>query len=131
MAWVEIVRSLLYMWQLPQHLLALLLIKIVRASYTETYKGVKVYRTNFKMGISLGNYIIVNYDYRNRTIKHEHGHSLQSKKLGWLYFIVVGLPSITMNILTRIGILKHESYYRRFPENWADSLGGVDYTLIQ
>lgn len=28
------------------------------------------------------------------TIKHEYGHTIQSKYLGWLYLIIIGLPSI-------------------------------------
>lgn len=45
-------------------------------------------------GISLGKYIIVSQWATQKTIMHEYGHCLQSKILGPLYLLVVGLPSI-------------------------------------
>jgi hypothetical protein len=65
------------------------------------------------------------------TVRHELGHSLQSRYLGPLYLFVVGIPSIYGNLVNRG---KHRNwtasekalwYYNRFPENWADKLGGV------
>jgi hypothetical protein len=117
------ISMLLKIWQLPQNLLGLLLVKVLRAEMFERIDDVVVYKTKYNIGISLGDYIIVR---QGTSIKHEYGHSKQSKILGWFYLIVVGLPSITFNILTRMGILKREDYYTRFPENWADSLGDVD-----
>ena len=32
--------------------------------------------------------------HKDHTIKHEYGHTIQSKWLGWLYLLVIGLPSI-------------------------------------
>ena len=65
-------------------------------------------------GISLGRYVLLNMNsYQlEKTIKHELGHSKQSKYLGWFYLLVVGLPSITMNIMTRWKWLKPEKYYK-------------------
>jgi hypothetical protein len=51
--------------------------------------------------------------------------------LGWLYLPLVGLPSIIGNIWDRLFHKKWSSdrrekwYYSRYPENWADKLGGV------
>jgi hypothetical protein len=39
--------------------------------------------------------------------------------------LVVGLPSIVMNILTRLGVLKNENYYKRWPESWADEIAEI------
>jgi hypothetical protein len=45
--------------------------------------------------------------------------------LGPLYLFIVGIPSVTMNMLTKAKILKRENYYKRWPETWADKLGKV------
>lgn len=115
-------------WQFPQHLLALLMFLFMKKKIlkTGTYKHAKVYWVEqSSWGVSLGNYIFLDNRYNQNTLMHEYGHSIQSIYLGPLYLIVVGLPSITMNILTRLKVLSAESYYKRWPENWADKLGGV------
>lgn len=114
-----------HIWQFPQHLLALLIIKITKATYKEDYEGAKIYNAPIT-GISLGQYIIVNEFTSENTIKHEYGHTIQSYYLGPLYLIIVGLPSITMNILSRIRVLDSRKYYDRWPESWADKLGKVE-----
>ena len=114
-----------HIWQFPQHLLALALIKISKAKFDDYYKGAKVYKTQMRFGISLGQYIIVNEYVTEKTIKHEYGHTVQSYYLGPLYLIIVGLPSIVMNILSRVRILDNRRYYDRWPESWADKLGEV------
>ena len=122
--------ALKYFWQLPQHILALILIFLYRDQTREKYyeEGNWVYRiSNIRFGgVSLGTYIILDTRYpKDPTVKHERGHSKQSLIFGWLYLIIIGIPSATMNLLTRIKILKSENYYKRWPENWADKLGGV------
>ena len=120
---------ILYMWQLPQHLLGLLLILLSRAKRVNGYYAAKKF---FNSGISLGQYIILQADCVSAdTIKHELGHSVQSKYLGWLYLPVIGLPSISRNIWDRLAH-KQWDYYRRytwyysgFPEKQADKMGGV------
>lgn len=116
---------LLHLWQLPQHLLAKFLIKIYNASYEEDYNGKSIYHIDKYWGISLGNYIIINKHSNDNTIKHEYGHSIQSLYFGPLYLFIIGLPSITMNVLSRVKILDPRNYYNRWPESWADQLGGV------
>jgi len=111
--------------ELIQNALAKIVIKFTGAGYTKTYKGKLLYTHNKNFGVSLGKYIIISHNAGSQTLSHEYGHCLQSEKLGILYLLVVGLPSITMNIMTRMGILEPENYYKRFPENWADKLGGV------
>lgn len=55
-------------------------------------------------GVSLGRYIIFSNDVHLSldALKHEYGHTLQSKKLGWLYLIVIGLPSFIGNLYDRV-----------------------------
>ena len=64
--------------------------------------------------------------YKKKTVLHEIGHQKQSKILGWLYLLLVGLPSIIGNLLFRIKYVKtHFDYYNLPWEKWADKLGGV------
>ena len=83
-----------YLWQLPQMILGHLLRIVYKGGDTEHEDA--VVRRSIKMqgGISLGKYIIVNQWATKTTIMHEYGHCLQSKRLGWLYLVVIGLPSI-------------------------------------
>lgn len=115
-----------YLYQLPQNLLGLLVIFFSKAKEKNG-----IYYTTYRFGVSLGKYIIV-YKYCNDTsIQHEKGHQVQSKRLGWLYLIVIGLPSAIRNLYDR-KFHKNWSYTRReiwyyshFPEKQADKYGGV------
>jgi hypothetical protein len=70
-------------------------------------------------GISLGKYIILSHDDID-SIKHEYGHSVQSRYLGWLYLLVIGLPSLLWAMF-----YKGDDYYKFYTEKNADKLGGV------
>jgi len=121
-------RKFLLIWEMPQVLLALILYSILkkRISKTIDYKGSRIFFVkDFPGGISLSFMIFLNdTDFNNlKVIKHEYGHTIQSLWLGWLYLVIVGLPSII-----RAGIWNHyrldgKKYYEGFPENWADLLG--------
>ena len=119
---------LLYLWQLPQNLLGLLLISILKPEDKYDFEGVTLcYATRMRGGISLGRYIIVASqmkDYTGRTEKHELGHCKQSMILGPLYLVVIGLMSLIWAAVWRPGYGK--SYYDFYTEKWADKLGGVD-----
>ena len=108
-----------------QNRLGEIVIKCSGADFSKHYKGKMVYTNKQNFGISLGKYIIISERASLQTLNHEYGHCLQSEQLGPLYLFVVGLPSITMNIMSRLGVLNDENYYKRWPENWADELGGV------
>ena len=116
-----------YLWQLPQHLIALLLRLIYKGNDSE-YNGCIVRRSVYlRGGISLGKYIIVNQWMREIDVKHEYGHSVQSRYLGWLYLLVVGLPSLLWAIMYGRAIrLSYNGYYKFYTEKWADKLGGVN-----
>lgn len=120
---------LLYLWQLPQNLLGLLVIFFSKAKKDNSYN---VYITNCRIGVSLGKYIILNKHYSYNIILHEQGHQKQSLYFGWLYLIIIGIPSsIFVNLWDRIFHKKWtyqeriKWYYSRYPERWADKLGGV------
>ncbi|MCP4180781.1 MAG: hypothetical protein GY756_23725, partial [bacterium] len=106
-------------YQLPQSILSLFLLWILKPEKKIIYKGKSVYISEKMIGgISLGEFIIINREDEN-IIKHEYGHSKQSDYFGWLYLIIIGLPSITKNIISRINKKYAINYYKRFPEKWA------------
>ena len=120
-----------YLYQLPQNLIGLLVIAFTKAQKQKKC-GIVFYHTNYSMfGVSLGNYIIIGGSVVENTVKHEYGHQFQSLYLGWLYLLVVGLPSVARNIWDRIAHRKwsykkrSEWYFGGYPENWADKLGTV------
>lgn len=120
-------------WQLPQNILGFIIMKICHATLYVVYENVNVYSWDFKGGMSLGKYIFVPFatddlnEYRKRYIKHEYGHTIQSKYFGWLYLLVIGLPSLIW-----AGCFKWyrkktgTSYYSFYIEKWADKLGEVE-----
>lgn len=84
--------------------------------------------------VSLGEFIFIfNPSYlRDVIIRHEYGHSIQSRILGPLYLLLVGLPSLA-GYWWQVWFQKKwsykekiEWYYSRYPEDWADKLGGVE-----
>lgn len=119
---------LLYLWQLPQNLLGALLVLIYKPEGTYEFNEAKLhYASRMRHGISLGRHIIVSSqirDYNGTTERHEYGHYLQSRKLGWLYLLVVGLPSFIWACwwTQESGV----DYYSFWTEKWADKLGGVE-----
>jgi hypothetical protein len=87
---------------------------------------------SFVSGFSAGQYIFLNDGHDSTDIRHELGHSLQSMYLGPLYLLIVGIPSAANNLWDR-WFHKHwmpgkriRWYYCRFPEHWADKLGGAE-----
>ena len=131
---------LLYIWQLPQNLLGLILLLIYKSEKTLTAKnGNLVYFSRYMPGgISLGKYSIINRYYIEDTdeatldtdvVKHEAlGHGTQSRILGPFYLPVIGLPSIIWASLygnTKWFPYKKNGYYVFYTEKWADKLGGV------
>ena len=121
-------KFLTYLWQLPQNILGLVVILFTEAKYCN--KGCWV-TTKSRFGVSLGKYIIFGQVVEEVSLKHEQGHQKQSLYLGWLYLIIIGLPSALGNLYDRIA---HRSwnyrsrikwYYSQPWEAWADKLGGV------
>ena len=117
---------LLYIWCMPQNLLGLLL-RLFYKGTDSRYEDVIVRRSlKMQSGISLGRYVIVSQFARLESVKHEYGHSIQSKRLGWLYLLLVCLSSGIWHLLYGTLIPKTKNgYYRFITEKWADKLGGV------
>ena len=115
-------KILLYIWQLPQNIVGLLFLLFIQGEERHSLDGITFYEAeSFNGGISLGKYIIV-YKKRESTIRHEYGHCIQSKMLGPLYLIVVGIPSLIHAGFCRC--INHD-YSDFWCEKWADKLGGV------
>lgn len=130
------IKFLLWIWQLPQNLAGWIYSRFGnKVLITDGNNVYIVYFTPcFKAGVTLGQYIILDSiwsktskNYLIQTVKHEYGHTKQSKYLGIFYLILVGIPSVTRNILNRINSKKFNQkwYYSGYPEKWADELGGV------
>lgn len=126
-------KILLNIWQLPQHILAWVILLLLRNRISETlkYNGLTYYFSPKIPGaVSLGDYIFINSRMSNRdwTMKHEYGHSIQSRILGPLYLIVIGLPSFIH--ATRYTLNpKLSNYYSFYTEKWANKI--VDITPSQ
>ena len=117
---------LLYVWQLPQNLLGLAIYHYYKGYEVCTKEtcgeGIKCkISSDMHGGITLGNYIVVN---NIKSLQHELGHTKQSKTLGPLYLLVIGLPSIVHASLHN-KVCKNKDYYHFFTEKWANKLMGI------
>lgn len=129
---------LFFLWELPQNLVGLLTYLYLRKLHK--IEGIRQEQARLfietrKLGVSLGWFIFWTrrsnrYSHLvNDCRMHEYGHSLQSRILGPLYLLVVGLPSVMRHLYSvryasKTG-MQWMAYYDSFPENWADKLGGV------
>lgn len=131
---------ILFVWQLPQHLIAILLYMFIRVEPTEWKNDVNgmtvlCFRVHTSFCWSLGQFIFVNPCANSNIYRHETGHSVQSIYLGPLYLFAVGIPSLVLFITSQIKkrILKQSEedvtkwYHSHYPEKWADKLGGADW----
>lgn len=135
---------LLWIWQLPQNLLGLILLLFYKPEKKLVAKnGNYVYfAKNMPGGISLGKYSIISKSYYTYSAKsddtkaleldvtkHEAlGHGTQSKYLGPFYLLVIGLPSIIWASLygdTKWFPYTKNGYYKFYTEKWADKLAGI------
>ena len=127
---MKYIRNLiLFIWQLPQHIIALiyfgyLVMMCKDLGIDSRYKQATVIPCIMRGAVTLGNYVFVVLpsEYR-KTVKDELGHTIQSKILGPLYLIVIGIPSITYCGLRRLfPSLRKKNYYDFYTEKWANNL---------
>jgi hypothetical protein len=133
------IRALLFVWELPQNLLgigALLYDRTIGYIVEIKFERERLMIETKRRAISLGLFVFwtprsnrwIELDERNKN--HEWGHSVQSRMLGPLYLLVIGIPS-TLRVIYLLAYRKTKGhrwngYFDGFPENWADRLGGVD-----
>lgn len=113
-----------YIWQLPQHLVALFMLLFVKYRVYDYY-GKKVYISKFKnICFSLGNYIFLSQKRMNETtyLAHEYGHSIQSEILGPIYLLVIGITSA-------VNPYSGAKRFNNPVEKWANKLGGVEVII--
>lgn len=119
-----------FIWQLPQNIVALVLLLIWRKrSQISSYKGCYAYTVyNFSAGVSLGNFCFVGRFYEEAPdllypyVLHEmKGHGYQSRLLGPLYLIVIGIPSFIHAQLCK----DNTKYYNFYTERWANKIAGI------
>ena len=127
---MKYIRNLiLFIWQLPQHIVAIiyfgyLVMMCKDLGVDSRYKQAIVIPCVMRGAITLGNYVFIglNSEYKE-TVKHELGHTIQSKILGPLYLIVIGIPSITYCGLRRLfPSLRKKNYYNFYTERTANNL---------
>lgn len=124
-----------WLWQLPQNLCGVIYksaSKNNRISVVENEDsrsvGAEVYLQKSLGGVTLGKYIFINQDYTDKeaVIKHECGHVKQSKILGPLYLIVIGLPSLLHAWFIHDYICENPNYYHWYTEKWANKLMDIE-----
>lgn len=111
-------------WQLPQTLVAILMIPFIGKMKLLHFKDYCWVFECEKMsgGISLGNFIFLSPSSSKKqpAIQHELGHVKQSHMLGWMYLFIIGIPSILNAIF---GFTK--CYYHFYTESWANKLNNI------
>lgn len=128
---ITLLNILLFIWQLPQNLVALLVLAFLQRQpieYKNEHTGMTVLwiPTLGTTCWSLGQFIFAYPDASEQILRHESGHSVQSLYLGPLYLLVVAIPSVCLFWWRRWFKKSPQWYKAHFPENWADKLGGVN-----
>lgn len=133
-AWKNIINGLLFgitfVWQIPQSLTGLVMLLYFKlfggAELISCRKLCLCYKAkNMRGGISLGNFAFVSPSLSKdeASIAHEQlGHTWDSKLMGPLYLIIVGLPSI---IHAWLYDYKKSCYYDFFTEKLANKHAGL------
>lgn len=119
---------LLAIWQLPQEIVGAIIwiICAIAKRPQQIYCNRVLVEWDLLSGISLGHFIFVTHFADTLTIKHEYGHTLQSRYLGIFYLFVIGLPSlIWAGCFDKYRVKKGISYYSFYTERWADELANV------
>lgn len=120
--WVVFV--LLAIWQLPQFLVAVVMIPFIGELKLIAERHFNICFVGSKMsgGISLGPFAFVSPFLTDETaVAHElDGHTVDSKIWGPLYLLVIGLPSLLNAIFSFT-----KCYYDFYPERWANKHAGL------
>lgn len=129
--WKKIKNFLMdWVWQLPQNLCGLVYKACISEDISNHWYSepnhAHIYIKETNGGVTLGKYIFVYKRYNNLSyvVTHETGHVQQSRILGPLYLLVIGLPSIIW-AATHRSIAPEKDYYWFFTESWANKLAGI------
>ena len=123
--------GLLFLWQLPQNLVALVWLAVSRPVKKIAYRHYSVAfaarMPKGASGVSLGSFAIVSPAHAGdqRVVRHElDGHTVDSKIFGPLYLLVVGLPS-ALHLLWHKRHGKGKPYHDFYTERWANKHAGL------
>ena len=133
---MKIVSFLLaFTWELPQTLVALVFMLFFKTQGIAGNSRIwRVHFSSFLTCASLGEFIFfakrfVGGPSWEETVRHETGHSVQSRIFGPLYLILIALPSSIWNLLSRMdnraGRWFAGHYYDTPWEHGANVLGKV------
>lgn len=121
---------ILYIWQLPQNIAGLVVGFFLEGQTVPCGDNRVRVRSTDKIagGVSLGRYVyLAGTLTTSKYIRHELGHCAQSRLLGPLYLLVIGLPSIlwawARGWSETLSAFDYSAFYT---EKWADRLGGVE-----
>lgn len=125
--WHIIVFILLFIWQLPQNLVALVMMpfigKLEFISYREfcfAFKG-----SRMSGGISLGTFAFLSplSSKKQASVDHEQlGHTKDSKRFGPLYLFIIGIPSLCWAAFGD----SNKCYYSFYTERWANKHANLE-----
>lgn len=124
---MSFISIILLIWELPQIVLARLVTR-KDDKLAHTVDGVQIYKTKRIEGLSLGDRIFVDTNCYDGTwlIKHEFGHVIQSRILGWLYIPIIVIPSYLWYQFNRLSNqpewLAVYKYHQFYTERWANWL---------
>lgn len=124
----RLIYLLLFIWQLPQNIVALVMLPFLGSRKLLAYRHYchGYMADNMRGGISLGNFVFVSKREDELGLSHEiDGHTVQSKMLGPLYLLVIGLPSICWLLFRRNNIRNYPDYYAFYTEKWANKCAGL------
>lgn len=118
----------LYIWQLPQNIVGLIFMLFLSPVKRIPANTIASVYSSDKMsgGISLGKYALLSKVSSENVLSVRHegiGHALQSRYLGPLYLVVIGIPSVIWASLYRC---TGKSYYWFYTERWADKLADIN-----
>ena len=133
----NIIKALLLIWELPQNIVGAFYF-IIHGVFAKTFiiddgDSFEMYSDKQKGAVSLGVFRVYKAEYYKSSAyyvklkrMHEKGHRQQSKWLGPLYLIVIGIPSIIWATLHSFcKPISKIDYYWFYTEKWADKIGGV------
>jgi len=127
----------MFIWEIIQTLLGCVVLIFLTDKKNEgLYKGRRVIRFKkgkFFSGTSLGYWILIPDNAKDKTRAHEWGHCMQSRDSGFFYLPIFGIPSLINNLNGR-KIYKYmtyeeiqKDYYNRYPEKDADKRAGITW----
>ncbi len=93
---------------------------------TATINEVTIVVTKEPIGVSLGSFVFVGKSVLSENVvRHEVGHTLQGYRHGPFYLLLEGSASIVQVAISLISRTFARGYFTRWPEDEANTLGGV------